>query len=779
MINDQLPNVAGNTDKHPGLDDAMAWLRHQRRNAPVHSDVWHLRHHWERIAPVLQQQLQSGTYRLTPMQVVGLDRNAMWSAQDALVLKWVALQVTPLLPVHPRCEHVKGHGGGRTSIARLSTALQSGEYRYVCRTDIKGYYGAITKKTVMAQVRRYVADPVLLGLIDQYLHYTVEQGGEFYTPERGICRGCPLSPLIGAMHLYEVDAHFAREQETRGIVYARYMDDFIILAKSRWQLRGQVKALNGYLQAYGFIQHPDKTFIGRIEKGFDWMGAWLGTAGVEDIAPRALANHREKVRRLYERFWHKPKAWAHARVSQYRSRWKIWAVCLVAAIASIPSIASAGWTAYPVDASQLRACTPIKVLSWDSGPNIVPGAFDGSVWRTYGWSGGVAMTGSWPGGTNGPGAVGRRIPAGTHRVGFPTNLPTFTGCATLGSLYGPLSAGGHAVLTTYTAQDPTTSAYSSHAVNGKPYNYYSSMSLENFGETADFMTGPFGLSLDDTVIYTWPSGLYGGFDRVHCPDTGSGSDCTVSITSHLDIYLTWDGATLSGDLADSLSLPAGMFTGTDYRDPNTQLNVGSTPSPAVPITFVKPDPVCHLLVDGGAGGGAHAIDLGPISPTCAGSTCAANTLASPATTSIAVACTPASTIELTRTVAPVVDVSGAVDGTRSNWLLRTSQGNAVSIWGTTVPDDHFGCNYKGWLTGNDTWHGGVPFAAGKVWVPFPHDGSDFGVGSPWGSTASGWNGNYWQSKTATIRWGICLDPSAGAIQAGPFTATATMSLRIP
>lgn len=131
---------------------------------------------------------------------------------------------------------------------------------------------------------------------------------------------------MGALHLWALDAYFARQ---RGIRYLRYMDDFVLLAKSRWALRRQVKALNTFLTALGFEKHPDKTFIGRVSRGFDWLGAWLTHRGVVGIAPRAWAKHREKVRRLYEQTRRWP-AWARwQRVLAYRRRWKIWVKSIV------------------------------------------------------------------------------------------------------------------------------------------------------------------------------------------------------------------------------------------------------------------------------------------------------------------------------------------------------------------------------------------------------------------------------------------------------------------
>lgn len=322
------------------LEQAWSWLCGQRNGAPADADVWHLRHHWRAHQETLLVQLLQGDYRLSPMQVVGQGANslAIWGARDALVLKWVALQIAPLLPLHARCEHVKGHGGGKASIERLSAILQQGTYPWVCRTDVKGYYANIDQDRLLAQVNAHVIPPVLRNLVHQYVRYTVEEGGTFHTPARGISRGCALSPLMGALYLADMDDHFAAREvrpgqanEVRnGIVYARYMDDIVILARSRWQLKKQVRSLNRHLDDKGLRQHPDKTFIGKTMKGFDWMGAWLTPAGVTDVAPRAKANHRERVRRLYERAWRRrePKGIATARVSAYRKRWTIWALAL-------------------------------------------------------------------------------------------------------------------------------------------------------------------------------------------------------------------------------------------------------------------------------------------------------------------------------------------------------------------------------------------------------------------------------------------------------------------
>ncbi|MBS1204912.1 MAG: transposase [Proteobacteria bacterium] len=65
----------------------------------------------------------------------------------------------------------------------------------------------------------------------------------------------------------------------------RYMDDFLLLTRLRWQLRQGIARLAEYFDTGGFERHPDKTQTGRVCSGFDWLGIWFGSAGVSIAAP--------------------------------------------------------------------------------------------------------------------------------------------------------------------------------------------------------------------------------------------------------------------------------------------------------------------------------------------------------------------------------------------------------------------------------------------------------------------------------------------------------------
>ena len=68
---------------------------------------------------------------------------------------------------------------------------------------------------------------------------------------------------------------------------------------SRWKLRQAIKVVNEALNDLRVVKHPDKTFIGRIARGFDFLGYWFSAAGLS-IARKTVERMVEKALRLYE-----------------------------------------------------------------------------------------------------------------------------------------------------------------------------------------------------------------------------------------------------------------------------------------------------------------------------------------------------------------------------------------------------------------------------------------------------------------------------------------------
>jgi RNA-directed DNA polymerase len=162
---------------------------------------------------------------------------------------------------------------------------------------------------------------VLRNYCYQAVRRTVEYGGTFQDIEQGISRGSPLSPLLGALYLKALDDKMSKQ----GIFYVRYMDDILIMTKTRWQNRRAVKLMNQTFDQLNVQQHPDKTFIGRIERGFDFLGYHFSTEPLQ-LAAITVKKHLERLHRFYEQQDNKkatPEEVALV-LGVYVKRWRSW-----------------------------------------------------------------------------------------------------------------------------------------------------------------------------------------------------------------------------------------------------------------------------------------------------------------------------------------------------------------------------------------------------------------------------------------------------------------------
>jgi RNA-directed DNA polymerase len=108
----------------------------------------------------------------------------LWSSQDALVLKMLAMALPDALALSPLCTHIKGHGGLKATVSDLHAALP--DYRYVMKTDVKGYYEFIDHTILLMQLDKDITDSFIWRLLVQFVKRSVERGGTFKSIHCGI-----------------------------------------------------------------------------------------------------------------------------------------------------------------------------------------------------------------------------------------------------------------------------------------------------------------------------------------------------------------------------------------------------------------------------------------------------------------------------------------------------------------------------------------------------------------------------------------------------------------
>ncbi len=87
--------------------------------------------------------------------------------------------------------------------------------------------------------------------------------------------------------------------EATGLFYARFMDDWVVLAPTRWKLRRAVRVINQILNDLCVEQHPDKTFVGRVEREIDFLGYHFSPEGLS-VAAATLRQFENHESRLYK-----------------------------------------------------------------------------------------------------------------------------------------------------------------------------------------------------------------------------------------------------------------------------------------------------------------------------------------------------------------------------------------------------------------------------------------------------------------------------------------------
>jgi RNA-directed DNA polymerase len=239
---------------------------------------------------------------------------ALWSEPSRRRLRRETQAISQSLAPHiPRsCTHVRGHGGVKGALRQIQRRMSKA--RFVARFDIAAYYTSMRHDVIEAQVAATDLDAHQRGLIADYLALPDSQGAGV-----GMVASGGLSPLLGALYLTPLDRRMDRLCKRKKLVhYVRYMDDIVLLARTRWQLRRAIAALHEEIAALGLHLHRVKRFIGRTTQGFDFLGYRIRAGARLRPSAEGLRRLRERARRLYE------QGADTRRLRQYVLRWWWW-----------------------------------------------------------------------------------------------------------------------------------------------------------------------------------------------------------------------------------------------------------------------------------------------------------------------------------------------------------------------------------------------------------------------------------------------------------------------
>lgn len=137
------------------LERAYSWVCQQREERSHNNSVWDLRYNWATRKSVLQHQILSGEYQLSPLRSYHIDGELIssWDATDALVLKALTLTLQPLFSTdnYTHCTHLKEAGRIHEAVKQVSQNKTG--YKHILKRDAYHYYESIDTSCATHRIR--------------------------------------------------------------------------------------------------------------------------------------------------------------------------------------------------------------------------------------------------------------------------------------------------------------------------------------------------------------------------------------------------------------------------------------------------------------------------------------------------------------------------------------------------------------------------------------------------------------------------------------------------
>lgn len=195
---------------------------------------------------------------------------------------------------------VKGKG---VPDAVHKVASHATSHPYFIRTDINGFFRNVRRQEALDALLEGIDESDFVSIVKSAVTTELDDATRhleamniFPLYEEGVAQGSCLSPLLCNILLHSFD----EQMNVRGIVTVRYIDDFILLAKTENAAQKAFSSAKQWLSAHGLScydpfdpQHAKKAEHGTLDRGATFLGC--------DVSSQVIRPSRSNYKGLQQK----------------------------------------------------------------------------------------------------------------------------------------------------------------------------------------------------------------------------------------------------------------------------------------------------------------------------------------------------------------------------------------------------------------------------------------------------------------------------------------------
>ena len=176
-------------------------------------------------------------------------------------------------------------------------------YTWVVDIDLEKFFDSVCHDKLISIIMKTIHDGELVSLIRKYLVAGVMENGVISPTKVGTPQGGNLSPLISNIMLNELD----KELEKRGLRFARYADDCIIVVQSEKAANRVMESITKFIEKkLGLKVNVEKSKVARPNQiKYLGFGFYYTKTGIIKPKPhlKSIQKFKRKLKQLTKRSW--------------------------------------------------------------------------------------------------------------------------------------------------------------------------------------------------------------------------------------------------------------------------------------------------------------------------------------------------------------------------------------------------------------------------------------------------------------------------------------------